>query len=51
MFVSIIFDAEYFGMGERYKWFLKNISHARENDCLVITHKYIEEHYEEYAKN
>ena len=49
MFVSIIFDTEYFGMGERHKWFLKNLSHAKQNDCLVITHEFLKKHYEEYA--
>lgn len=51
MFVSIIFDTDYYGKGERYKWFLKNISHAKQNDCLVITHEYLKKHYEEYAEN
>lgn len=51
MFVSIVFDVEYWGMGERYKWFLKNISHAKQNDCLVITHEYLKNYYEEYAGN
>ena len=49
MFVSIIFDTEYFGMGERYKWFLKNLSHAKQNECLVITHEFLKNHYEEYV--
>lgn len=50
MFVSIIFDTEYFGMEERHKWFLKNLSHAKQNDCLVITHEFLKNHYEEYAE-
>ncbi len=49
MFVSIIFDVEYFGMGERHKWFLKNIFHAKENNCLVITHEFLKQHYKEYT--
>lgn len=49
MFVSIIFDTEYFGMGERHKWFLKNLSHARQNDCLIITHGFLKNNYEKYA--
>ncbi len=41
MFVSIILDTEYMGMAERFKWFLKNISHAKKMDAIVITHEYI----------
>lgn len=51
MFVSIILDTEYMGMGERHKWFLKNLSHAKENDWLVITHEHLGKHYQEYAEN
>ncbi len=51
MFVTIILDTEYMGMGERHKWFLKNLSHARENNWLVITHEHLERNYEEYAEH
>lgn len=50
MFVTIILDTEYMGMGERHKWFLKNLSHAKENDWMVITHEYLARHYEEYVE-
>lgn len=50
MFVTIILDTEYMGMGERHKWFLKNLSHAKANDWLVITHEHLGKHYEEYVK-
>lgn len=51
MFVTIILDTEYMGMAERHKWFMKNLSHAKENDWLVITHEYLGKHYHEYADN
>lgn len=50
MFVTIIFDTEYMGMDERHKWFLKNLSHAKANNWLVITHEHLGIHYEEYAE-
>ena len=50
MFVSIILDTEYMGMGERLKWFLKNISHAKEMDALIITHEYLDTNYQELAE-
>lgn len=46
MFVSIIFDTEYMGMGERIKWFLKSLSHAKEMDAVVITHEYLKKNFE-----
>lgn len=46
MFVSIIFDTEYMGMGERIKWFLKNISHAKEMDAIIITHEFLKNNFE-----
>ncbi|MCM1215129.1 MAG: hypothetical protein NC548_11485 [Lachnospiraceae bacterium] len=49
MFVTIILDTEYMGMGERHKWFFKNLSHAKANNWLVITHEYLDRHYKEYA--
>lgn len=48
MFVTIIFDTEYMGMDERHKWFLKNLSHAKDNNWLVITHEHLYKHYYEY---
>ncbi|MBD5538124.1 MAG: hypothetical protein HDQ99_21275 [Lachnospiraceae bacterium] len=50
MFVTIILDTEYMGMGERHKWFFKNLSHAKANNWLVITHEYLARHYEEYVE-
>ena len=50
MFVSVILDSEYMGMGERIKWFMKNLSHALENDCLIITHEYLKIHYDELTR-
>lgn len=51
MVVSIIFDTEYTGMGERIKWFLKNISYVEEQDYFIITHEYIKSHLEELMTN
>lgn len=51
MFVTVILDTEYMGMGERHKWFLKNLSHAMENNYFVITHEHLEKYYHEYAEN
>ena len=51
MFVSIIFDVEYFGRDERHKWFLKNISHAKENDLFIITHETLVKNYRKYVEN
>ena len=45
MFVSIIFDTEYMGMGERIKWFLKNLSKAKENEIFIITHEYLDKNH------
>lgn len=47
MFVSVIFDGEYMGMASRIKWFIKNLSHALENNCLIITHEYLGTHFKE----
>lgn len=51
MFVSIIFDTEYMGMGERIKWFLKNLSKAKENEIFIITHEYLDKNHRELFKN
>lgn len=48
MFVSIILDTDYYGMGGRDKWYLKNLSHAKENNCIVITHEHLKKHYKKY---
>lgn len=47
MVVSIILDTEYMGMAERFKWFLKNCSYAKEQDYLIVTHEYIKTHLDE----
>lgn len=51
MFVSVIFDVEYFGRDERHKWFLKNVSHAKENDFFIITHETLVKNYRKYVEN
>lgn len=51
MFVSVIFDVEYFGRDERHKWFLKNVSHAKENDLFIITHETLVKNYRKYVEN
>lgn len=51
MVVSIVLDSEYMGMEARIKWFMKNLSHALENDYLIITHECLKKHYEELVQN
>lgn len=51
MFVSVIFNTEYMDVSERIKWFLKNLSHARENDWLIITHEYLGQHFHELVES
>lgn len=51
MFVTIILDTEYMGMGERHKWFLKNLFHAGKNGWFVITHEHLEKYYRTYSEN
>jgi len=51
MFVSIILDTEYYGMEGRDKWFLKNLSHAKENNCMIITHEQLRQCYKRCAEN
>lgn len=47
MIVSVILDSEYMGMGERFKWFLKNVTYAKKNNWVIVTHEYIRTHLEE----
>ncbi|MBP5442049.1 MAG: hypothetical protein J6Y60_02305 [Treponema sp.] len=49
MFVTIIFDGDYYGMAGRDKWFLKALSDAHKNDSVVITHEYLDLHFKEIA--
>lgn len=51
MVVSVVLDNEYMGMEARIKWFMKNLSHAIENDYLIITHECLKSHYEELVQN
>lgn len=47
MILSIIFDTEYMGASERNKWFLKNVSNAKKEDTIIVTHEYIYNHLDE----
>lgn len=51
MFISVILDSEYMGSGERIKWFIKNLSHALDNDYLIITHEYLKTNFEKLTNN
>ncbi len=51
MFVSVILDSEYMGMGERIKWFIKNLSYARRKGWLIVTHEYLKVHFTELIQN
>lgn len=50
MFVSIILDTEYMGMGGRIKWFLKNLSSAKRNGIFIITHEHFRTNYHELCE-
>lgn len=39
MVVSVVLNTEYMKTEERFKWFLKNVSFARNNDVLIVTHE------------
>lgn len=38
-------------MDERHKWFIKNLSHAKANNWLVITHEHLNQHYRNYVSH
>ena len=47
MFVSIVFNTEYMDITSRKMWYLKNLFHCKENGWILITHEYIQKHFEE----
>lgn len=49
MVVSVVLNTEYMKTEERFKWFLKNVSFAKENDVLIVTHECLEKHMTELA--
>lgn len=51
MYISIVLNNEYMAVSERDKWFLKNVSEARNSDCLIITHEYIKNNLESIVGN
>lgn len=51
MDLSIVFDTEYMGMALRANWFLKSVSHAKNNDSIIVTHEYIRNHLKEIVEN
>lgn len=51
MYVSIVLNNEYMNISERDKWFLKNVSEARNSDCLIITHEYIKNNLDSIVNN
>ncbi len=51
MIVSFVLNTEYMNVQERDKWFLKNVSLARNEDVLIITHEYLRVHLDEIVEN
>lgn len=51
MYISIVLNNEYMPISERDKWFLKNVSEAKDSDCLIITHEYIKNNLESIVNN
>lgn len=47
MFVSIVFNEEYLDVSSRSKFYLKNLLHCLENKWILITHEYMQKHFEE----
>lgn len=47
MFVSVIFNTEYFDVASRKMWYLKNLLHCKDNGWVLITHDYMRKHFEE----
>ena len=47
MVVSVVLNTEYMKTEERFKWFLKNVSFAKGNDVLIVTHECLEKHITE----
>lgn len=47
MFISIIFNTEYFDVTSRKMWYLKNLLHCKDNGWVLITHDYMRKHFEE----
>ncbi|WP_022759224.1 hypothetical protein [Butyrivibrio fibrisolvens] len=47
MVVSIILDTEYMGDTERFKWFLKNVTYAKKNGWILVTHESIKKNLKE----
>ena len=47
MFVSVIFNTEYFDVTSRKMWYLKNLLHCKDNGWVLITHDYMRKHFEE----
>lgn len=47
MFVSIIINTEYMDVSSRITWYLRNLLHCKENAWILITHEYIQTHFQE----
>ena len=51
MFVSVIFNTEYFDISMRKTWYLKNLYHCRKNGWILVTHEYLHSHLEELQES
>ncbi len=51
MIVSVVLNTEYMADEERIKWFLKNVSFAQKEDCVIITHECLHKQLRELIDN
>lgn len=51
MFISIVLNVEYMNYASRIKWYLKNLSHCKENNWILITHEYMLSHFKELQES
>ena len=47
MFISVVLNTEYMDIASRSKWYLKNLLHCKDNGWILITHEYMQKHWEQ----
>ena len=50
MFVTVVFNVEYMDIASRSKWYLKCLSHCKQNGWILITHEHMKTHITELQK-
>lgn len=50
MFISVVFNTEYFDIASRTRWYLKNLLHCKDNGWILITHEYMRNNWEQLQK-